>query len=493
MAKSEHQGLQIALILFGMISAVLAITTYVYYRSSEESAKVAEDAKKKMEQATTRANDFQARVDYVLHILGKAPLADAEVDQLKQSFGADDKMKGVIADFETFIATFGVGMPKEKQNYGSVAPELLTAVRGLNQAQLQQIAENTKLTKELDTTRTKEAERTEVAVKGQQDAKQTLDEEQDKYNKDRKSLEDKQAADLADYTAEKSKQKSQLDKAKADQDQLAKDIKTRESTIKDQAKTIETLRDEPFEVPDGQITWVNQGANTVWLNLGLADGLRRQTLFSVFDQADNGVTRTAKKASVEVTRVLDQHLAEARIISDIASNPIMPGDQIFSPAWRPGKRVRFALCGFIDIDGDSRSDRNIVRSLLAASGGQIDEEMHDDGETEGTMTAATRYLVIGIAPQGRTEADQKILRTYSDMQKRAEELGVEKIPVDKLLDWVGYHPEVRSVGLGRNADPSQFKPQPPEGKTRTSTGTVSEKFRERKPTDKKTGSSAFDK
>jgi hypothetical protein len=148
----------------------------------------------------------------------------------------------------------------------------------------------------------------------------------------------------------------------------------------------------------------------------------------------------------------------------------------------------------MDLDGDQRSDRHLVRSLLASSGGQIDAELHDDGAFEGEITSATRYLVLGAVPNERT--DPKVLTGYSAMQKKAEELGVEVIGVDELLDWVGYRPEVRSVGLGKNADPNQFKPKPAEGKSPTSTGAVSEKFRERKPGDKaKAGKkdSAFDK
>ena len=330
-------------------------------------------------------------------------------------------MKGVISDFETFISTFGAGMPKERLSYGAVAPEVLTAVRDRNNSLLQQTGEAAKLAKDLDTTKTKEAERADVAVKAHQNADKLLNEEKTKYDSDRKSLEDKQSAQLATFSTEISKKKAELDKAKQEEDKLNKEVKKREVVITDQATTIQTLRDEPFEVPDGQITWANQAAKTVWINLGLADGLRRQTLFSVYDQADNGVTRTARKASVEVTRVIDQHLAEARIITDLAANPILPGDQIFSPAWRPGKRVRFALAGMMDIDGDRRSDRNLVRSLLAASGGQIDAEMHEDGVIEGVMTSATRYLVLGETPDERS--DPKVLSSYSSMNEASAGVG----------------------------------------------------------------------
>jgi hypothetical protein len=67
------------------------------------------------------------------------------------------------------------------------------------------------------------------------------------------------------------------------------------------------------------------------------------------------------------------------------------------------------------------------------------------------------------------------------MKKQAVELGVETIPVDKLLDWLGYHPEVRSVGLGPNALPSQWVPKPPDGKSPTSPNSG---FEARWPTDK---------
>ena len=47
MATRENQGLQIALIIFLMLTVGLAISTYVYFRSSEEQTKVAEAAEAK--------------------------------------------------------------------------------------------------------------------------------------------------------------------------------------------------------------------------------------------------------------------------------------------------------------------------------------------------------------------------------------------------------------------------------------------------------------
>ena len=73
MAKTEHQGLQISLILFVMVTVVLAITTFVYYRQSEESAKAADDAKKKMEAATTRRMNTCRGLTMCCTFLGRRP------------------------------------------------------------------------------------------------------------------------------------------------------------------------------------------------------------------------------------------------------------------------------------------------------------------------------------------------------------------------------------------------------------------------------------
>ena len=72
---------------------------------------------------------------------------------------------------------------------------------------------------------------------------------------------------------------------------------------------------ESFEVPDGRVSWVNQDG-TVWINLGAADALRRQITFSVFDADAQDPAKTEPKGSLEVTRILGDHMAEARVTND---------------------------------------------------------------------------------------------------------------------------------------------------------------------------------
>jgi hypothetical protein len=62
--------------------------------------------------------------------------------------------------------------------------------------------------------------------------------------------------------------------------------------------------------------------------------------------------------------------------------------------------------------------------------------------------------------------------------RQAAELGVEQLSVDKLLDFVGYDGEKRTIPLGRDARPEDFPAEPEGGVLRSSTGNV---FRERQP------------
>ena len=234
------------------------------------------------------------------------------------------------------------------------------------------------------------------------------------------------------------------------------------------------------------MTWVNQRSGTVWINLGAGDGLRRQTLFSVYGQEQTGVDQAERKASIEVTRVLDDHLAEARIVSDLPGDPILPGDQVFSPAWKPGERVHFALAGTLDIDGDRRSDRELVLNLINSNGGVVDAEVTDKGEATGQVTASTRYLVLGTAP-----TDRKALDAWSKIIKDAEQLGVELLQMDRFLSWMGYQREVRTVPLGEGSRPEDFQVKPTEGGAPKSTGNVSDVFKERQPPAPATPDSAF--
>ena len=199
------------------------------------------------------------------------------------------------------------------------------------------------------------------------------------------------------------------------------------------ANLIENRKDEPesFEVADGRISWVNQNG-TVWINLGTADSLRRQVTFSVFDSDLHDAAKASKKGSIEVTRLLGDHMAEARITSDDPTNPILTGDNIYSQVWHRGKKLHFALTGVIDIDGDGQSDMQLARDLIELNGGIVDAYLEDDGKVEGEITANTRYLISGEPPEKSGKV--ALQKGSQDMYKTASSLGVETVTITEFLD-----------------------------------------------------------
>jgi hypothetical protein len=225
---------------------------------------------------------------------------------------------------------------------------------------------------------------------------------------------------------------------------------------------IEQRKDEPgsFEIADGQISWVNQNG-TVWINLGSADSLRRQVTFSVFDRDQHDAAKAAKKASIEVTRILGDHMAEARITKDEPTNPVLTGDNIYSQVWHRGKKLHFALTGLIDIDGDGNSDLEQAKELISLNGGIVDAYLKDDGKMEGDITANTRYLVLGDVPDSAMKA--AMADGFQKMSKMASSLGVQTITLPQFIDQMGFKPQDRTVHLGTGAKARDFPARPESG------------------------------
>jgi hypothetical protein len=205
------------------------------------------------------------------------------------------------------------------------------------------------------------------------------------------------------------------------------------------------IKEDTFETADGVVTWVNQRANIVWIDLGFSDGLQKMMTFSVIDRDETGVTKGKVKGRIEVTQLKDAHLAEARIVDVDLSDPILPGDQVYSPSFRKGQKTRFALAGLLDMDRDGKSDQEKVKALIRTNGGEVDAELKEDGKIEGKMTIDTKYLVKGDRPTDKT--NQELIKGYTQIIQKATELGIESISLETLLDRMGYFPENRVIPM----------------------------------------------
>jgi len=226
---------------------------------------------------------------------------------------------------------------------------------------------------------------------------------------------------------------------------------------------LDEVKKESFEVGDGVITRVEYAANLVWINLGDADFLKPRMTFSVYSKDTPGVGRTPAdvKGKIEVTRVTQPHLAEAKMIDEDPLRPIAPGDIIYTPLWSPGRPEKFAIVGKIDLDNDGRSDRDLFKQELAVRGAEITIEVDDEGvrhpSEDAQITEATKFLIIGSIPDPANFADAeqrqkaiKVGQEYKSLTNEARQHGVRIVTLSDFLAYIGFKPKQRLFVPGKS-------------------------------------------
>ena len=113
MARAENQGLQIALIVFVMLTIVLAVVTFLYVRNFQESVARNTQLEKTAQDDKTTALKMQAELNFLMEKLGVDPKM-AIGNEKKDEENAAGTVKGIFTDdMKQFAAT----LPPEKQQY----------------------------------------------------------------------------------------------------------------------------------------------------------------------------------------------------------------------------------------------------------------------------------------------------------------------------------------------------------------------------------------
>lgn len=485
MASSENQGLQIALIIFVILTLVLSVTTFLFFRSYQEQAALAE---KNAQEAA--ANQTAVRS------------ALSERDELKRMIGFNEnlKLEEMQTEFNNDMAAFAAPFPEDKRHYRDLLPLLQTSITDANKRLAEEQAKVERLNTDLLALQQLADGKVDEFKQAADRATTDYTAAQAEFTKTSGEVaqtREQLLAQMQDLRAKLEVEKQDLLKGKAEQDIQVRKL---EGQLKEVIEELaQTKVSAEFEEPDGEIVRVDAVKRTVWINLGSADNLRRQTTFSVHSRDNRRLDQN--KARIEVTRVLLDRLSECRILEDSASDPILPGDVIYSPAWKRNREVHFALAGWMDIDRDGRNDIDLVRSLIVNSGGVIDAEMTDSGKVLGEITVRTRYLVLGEQPKvTATEAGQQranqVLDAYVKMVQDAKRFGVNEINLERFLDLIGWEGGSNLIRFGAMTNPAAFNVRPPDGGYPVSRGSLNEAFKQRRPpkaADAPARESAYDK
>jgi hypothetical protein len=463
----ENQGLQIALIIFVMLTIVLGVTTYLFFRQSEEA-----DIKAK-KNATDLANANKS--------IAKNEDDIKELKRLILGAANADKVAAITSTtFSDDMKKYGGSYPEEVRFYHPLLEKLSKTIDERNAALAAVKSDNQTLEDKVKTFEANKQPQIEGFQKAAEAANKDRDAELAKFKSDRDRI-----------TQEKTKLQSDLESARKDADASLGKIKQQ---LQDKAAQIvklgtvnkalsekqAELTAQKFEVPSGEIRWVNQHTGTAWIDLGRGDNLQRQITFGVYPADITNMTAGGKKASIEVTQILGDHLAEVHVFDDKATDPIMPGDKIYTPIWMPGEKRHFALAGLMDPNGEGKNDVQAVKDIITINGGVVDCYVDEKGKKVGRMTINTRYLVLGDAPNDKSQPGT--ISGLTQMRDDADHLGVQKIQLNDLLQRMGWKNRTPILRYGQGANPKDFAAKPLEGEQqKKSAGSASDVFQPRKP------------
>ncbi|MEZ5943367.1 MAG: hypothetical protein R3C18_18380 [Planctomycetaceae bacterium] len=458
MAASSNKptAVHFALAFFVTTTLILAVVCYL---NAKELSKVTADANTARDEATKNKNEFDKlfdEVDSLRRVLGYQGPIGAPTDNPEQSEAGT-----IQKQLHTDLNLHGRSLVQPSPTTPSVAETLLAMRTELDSkiaevGQLQSSVTNaeSRLQQETESHR---QERSKIQASQMDSEKQRQDKvlEQNEILTAKDDEIEKLANQYRQTLVEKEQIGDELKRVRKEKDEEIAQLVERVVFLTNRLAKIENIS---FEIPDGEVVRVISGSNgKVWINLGELDGLRRQTSFSVYVSNHDGMARENRdvKAKIEVIEVLEDHLSVARIIWEDESRPIKDGDPIYTPLWTAGQKEYFAFVGGIDINGDGKSDRELLRGLLANVGAVIDLEIDDHGErvpADGQMSVRTKFLVLGDIPDPvdvpsfeteRRAEIAKIQAEYKDLEEQALRTGIRVVHLSDFLTWAGISPQER--------------------------------------------------
>jgi hypothetical protein len=188
---------------------------------------------------------------------------------------------------------------------------------------------------------------------------------------------------------------------------------------------------------DWRIVRMDRSGKQPFINLGQSDNVKTGMTFSIHSQGPDGKPVAASKGTLEVIDVL-KDMSQAQIVSvkDALKDPILPGDFLYNPIFRPSGEQHVVIAGRIDMHGiKGEDDFEEFQRLLKRQNVVVDGYVDPlDGSIKGKMTVGTDYLVLGDL-QGVKEAGAASIK---DMQNQARSLGVHIIGAREFLESMGY-------------------------------------------------------
>lgn len=475
MAARENQGYLIAVIILVLLTLILALAAFLGLSKASENAssKLQFEEDLKYNKKLVEAYEGQANILKAL-----AGDFEGDVDDVKT---IQDRLNGLPRNMESSQQTALQEIADEaKAIYEAYEKDMagVSTEDGLKVPWRQRIRDLTQLVakkNDLYNVQVRQSEATEA------DAKLTIAEKdkamvamQGSMTKLQESLAETEKRSLE----KEAELKDSLDKAVASNETVNKafaafrqtadeqirtaqnDIKIVENTNQELKAEINKLTRKDFDRADGRIVKVSAPLRSVVVDLGSNHGLVNNQTFSIYDKTVTNFKEGQHKAMIEITKVFPFR-AEARIIDERPTNPILTGDHILTATWDPGYSVPMAVTGRFDLDGDIYDDTQKLIQMINRNGGKVVAWHDDQGNIQGKLDSSVRYLVVGDAPVSganseNPEVARAIVIAMQQMQQDAEANTVEPIDLQKLLNRMGVRAQPKTLKYDRS-----FRPRNP--------------------------------
>ncbi|TWU47203.1 hypothetical protein Poly51_50010 [Rubripirellula tenax] len=477
---SVIRGSLIACMIFLVLSLAL---NFFLWRSGNFAAQEAAATDARLQTINSNVRTMESQISRFKGMLGQEPFTQAQIDEMKTGTSEDPVMQAIEEQFTKDMSYFGSEIEPQDRNYPRLPEYLVNAIRDRNINYANARSEATKIRTDAEAEISNAEKSMDLAKQQAADANKKVtvlstefDEDRARMNQEKEETRDKLNTTVQDFGRFRSKASEETKKLTQDNNRLI-------GTIETQKQQLNEIRNDQFETTQGEVRYVVRGGNVVTINLGSADALRPNVTFGVIDADDIRLKDAKVKATIQVTQIQGPHLALARVIATPEiKNPIIPGDKVYSPFWAPGRRVKIALAGDIDIDGDGRPDNEAMKGQIKAAGAEVVAEVSSSGVKTGTMDASIRFLVVGddleVSDGSDVAGDNRdAVAAIGKAKAEAIELGITTIPAWKLQSYLKTINDTLTTPLGSAVRGDDFPPEPMKGRPRLPTD-ISEMYKE---------------
>ncbi len=425
----QSQGLIITLIIFIILTLGLGVLSYFMGQGYKETATKLKDAESKAKQGEDSVRSLTSDLE---KIKSKVGYEMKEMDKVLKEMQNDIEMAtGKLGSTSNYKDSLR-GLFKNMSERNKERSDFEKSNAQYKQIMLNEVAK----TEAQKATFEQQRKDADVAYQTQKTGdKKLLDEWENNY----KAL--TQKVDTVEQEAKALNEKYRVEAADA------KEVAAKIAGINTNLSIkIDQLSQADFEIPDGKILYVDQHEKTVNLNIGKMDGVRVLTKFGVFPHNSLDLGRAIPKGSIEIIRVTGDHESVGKILEDELIDPILPNDMIYTPLWKVGEKVQYALGYRLDINGDGKSDIDYLKNLINASDAYVACWIDDEGNVHGKMTPDITAFVISdksintiLDNESRNQKDKTAIYTkFMTLVDEAQKNNIKEMKLPEFLRRIHY-------------------------------------------------------